>query len=155
MNLLPSNKTHIPELMNWFPDQRACAQWGGPDLRFPFTEKSFLQDIHWEKMPSYSALTEEGHLLGFGQFYEKLGRCHLARLTIAPQFRGLGLGRKFISSLMAISKEALGKTECSLFVLEQNLPAVACYKSLGFSPVEAPEAATKLKDCIFMITAFD
>ena len=155
MYLVPSRKTHIPELMSWFPDQQACAQWGGPDMRFPFTEKSFLQDIHWKKMPTYSALTEEGHVLGFGQFYEKLGRCHLARLAVAPQFRGQGLGREFISSLMAISKEQLGKTECSLYVLEQNPQAVACYKSLGLSPVMAPEADIKLKDCIYMIAAFD
>jgi hypothetical protein len=53
--------------MSWFPDQQACAQWGGPAMRFPFTEERFLEDIHWGKMPSYSAVSDEFGLLGFGQ----------------------------------------------------------------------------------------
>jgi len=155
MRLVRSSETHIREIMTWFPDRHACAQWGGPGTRFPFTEDSFLEDIHWGKLPSYCAVSAEGDLLGFGQFYEKLGRCHLARLAVAPAFRGLGLGKGFISSLMRISKNQLGKNEFSLYVMEQNKPAIACYQSLGFRRAEIPEAVIDLKDCIFMITAFD
>jgi ribosomal protein S18 acetylase RimI-like enzyme len=155
MQLVRSSETHIREIMTWFPDPHACAQWGGPEMRFPFTQDSFLEDIHWGKMPSYCAVSAEGGLLGFGQFYEKLGRCHLARLAVAPAFRGQGLGKAFISSLMNISKNQLGKNEFSLYVLEYNKPAIACYKSLGFRRAKIPEAVMELKDCIFMITAFD
>jgi len=155
MRLVRSSETHIREVMTWFPDRHACAQWGGPAMRFPFTEDSFLEDIHWGKMPSYCAVNAEGDLLGFGQFYEKLGRCHLARLAVAPAFRGQGLGKAFISSLMNISKNQLGKNEFSLYVLEQNKPAIACYQSLGFRRADIREAVIDLKDCVFMITAFD
>jgi ribosomal protein S18 acetylase RimI-like enzyme len=141
--------------MSWFPDQLTCAQWAGPAMRFPFTEERFLEDIHWGKMPSYSAVNAADDLLGFGQFYEKLGRCHLARLAIAPAFRGQGLGKAFISSLMNISRNQLGQSEFSLYVLESNKPAVACYQSLGFRRAEVSEAVIDLKDCIFMIAAFD
>ena len=91
MRLVSSSKAHVREIMTWFPDQHALAQWGGPDMRFPFTESSFFEDIHWGKLPSYCAVSDEFGLLGFGQFYEKLGRCHLARLAIAPELRGQGL----------------------------------------------------------------
>lgn len=155
MSLVESSRAHIRELMGWFPDQESCRQWGGPEMRFPFSEKRFLEDIHWPKLPSYSAVGNDGRLLGFGQFYEKLGRCHLARLAVAPEVRGMGLGKKFVSSLMKISQDQLRKNEFSLYVLEQNTPALACYRSLGFKQVEEPEPAINLKDCIFMITAFD
>jgi ribosomal protein S18 acetylase RimI-like enzyme len=155
MRLVRSTKLHIREIMSWFPDQQTCAQWGGPAMRFPFTEERFLEDIHWGKMPSYSAVSDEYGLLGFGQFYEKLGRCHLARLAIAPQLRGQGLGKTFISSLMKISADLLGLNEFSLYVLEWNTSAVCCYQSLGFRQVKAPEVLEGLEDCIFMITAFD
>lgn len=155
MQLIRSSKPHIREIMSWFPDQLTCAQWGGPAMRFPFTEERFLEDIHWGKMPSYSAVNAADELLGFGQFYEKQGRCHLARLAIAPELRGQGLGRTFISSLMKISADLLGLNEFSLYVLEWNTSAVCCYQSLGFRQEKAPEVLEGLEDCIFMITAFD
>jgi ribosomal protein S18 acetylase RimI-like enzyme len=155
MRLVKSSGGHIREIMGWFPDRQSCTNWGGPAMRFPFTEESFLEDIHWGKLPSYCAVGPEDELLGFGQFYEKLGRCHLARLAIAPEFRGRGLGKDFISSLMNISSNELGYSEFSLYVLEFNNAAVACYQSLGFRRADIPEAVIDLKDCIFMITAFD
>jgi len=151
MRLVPSNKAHIREIMTWFPSPETCVQWGGPDMRFPFAENTFLEDIHWKKMPSYSAVTSEGQLIGFGQFYEKQGRCHLARLAVSPSCRGQGLGKKFISMLMGIGEKQLKSSEFSLYVLEHNEPAVVCYKSLGFKPAAAPKPVIKLKDCIFMI----
>ncbi len=155
MRLVSSSKAHIREIMTWFPDQHALAQWGGPEMRFPFTESSFFEDIHWGKLPSYCAVSDEFGLLGFGQFYEKLGRCHLARLAIAPELRGQGLGKIFISSLIKLSADHVGLNEFSLYVLEWNKPAVCCYQSLGFRQAKAPEVLTGLEDCIFMITAFD
>jgi len=151
MRVVPSRKVHIQEIMNWFPRQEACVQWGGPNMRYPFTENTFLEDIYWKKMPSYSAVTSEGHLLGFGQFYEKHGRCHLARLAVAPQYRGQGFGTEFISLLMNIGEKQSKSCGFSLYVLLHNKSAVTCYKSLGFRPAAAPETDIKLKDCIFMI----
>ncbi|MFC1796792.1 GNAT family N-acetyltransferase [Pseudomonadota bacterium] len=155
MQLQPSRKEHALEIMNWFPEEDDCRQWGGPIMRFPFREKTFLEDIHWKKIPSYSAITHEGLLLGFGQFYEKLGRCHLARLAVSPQYRSLGLGRTFICSLMHVGQEQLDTNRFSLYVLSNNAPAVACYQSLGFELAETPEEAIKLKYCVYMIAAFD
>ena len=124
-------------------------------MRFPFTQDSFLEDIHWGRMSSYCAISDEFGLVGFGQFYEKLGRCHLARLAIAPELRGQGLGKTFISSLMKFSADLVELNEFSLYVLERNKPAVCCYQSLGFRQAKAPEVFKGMEDCIFMITAFD
>ena len=155
MHILPSSTEHALEIMNWFPEEDDCRQWGGPKMRFPFREKTFLEDIHWKKMPSYSAVTHEGSLLGFGQFYEKLGRCHLARLAVSPLYRGLGLGRTFIRALMQVGRKQLNTNRFSLYVLSNNAPAVACYQSVGFELAETPEEVMKMKHCVYMIAAFD
>jgi ribosomal protein S18 acetylase RimI-like enzyme len=112
-------KTKIAELeilKSWFPDQESSYRWCGPNIRFPFAHETFIQDIRWGKMPTYSLLDDKSSLIGFGQYQERLQRCHLARLVIAPSLRAKGFGKKFIAELMHIGMSDLGVNECSLFV---------------------------------------
>src|SRR5262245_3560565 len=138
MELARTKQSEIEILKSWFSDRESSYAWCGPGLRFPFTSESFLEDIHWERMPAYSLLDERGQFIGFGQYYEKLGRCHLARLVVSPAHRAHGVGRQFISRLMSIGIEDLDATECSLFVLNYNDKALRCYRSLGFEKVPYP-----------------
>ena len=66
MNIEITKYSDIETLKIWFPDKESSYFWCGPGLRFPFTHESFLEDIHWEKMPTYSLLNEEQKLIGFG-----------------------------------------------------------------------------------------
>lgn len=106
--------------MSWLPDRQQCQQWGGPHFRFPFNRASFLEDCHWPELPSYVFQDNGGELLAFGQFYQHLGRCHLARLIVSPNHRGAGLGSALVTQLAQIGIRALQVTECSLFVLRTN-----------------------------------
>lgn len=47
MKLVAATKEHVVEMMAWFPDRDSCGYWGGPMFRFPFTERSFLEDVAW------------------------------------------------------------------------------------------------------------
>jgi len=141
----------IEILKTWFPDKESSYFWCGPGLRFPFTHDSFLEDIHWQKMPSYSLLDDTGRLAGFGQYYEKLGRCHLARLVISPALRGRGHGYGFISALMSIGMQELGAQECSLFVVNFNEKALRCYSALGFIKEPYPPGQQFYADIDFML----
>ena len=132
MDIVETRTEHLEKLKTWFPDIPSVRQWGGPLFRHPFTHASFLEDVRWREVPTYSLLDEEGELLGFGQYYEREGRCHLARLVIGPAQRGRGLGRYFIRGLMQIGMANLDTDECSLFVMNANAGAVRCYTSLGF-----------------------
>jgi ribosomal protein S18 acetylase RimI-like enzyme len=93
----------------------------------------------------------EGGLLAFGQYYPKLGRCHLARIAIAPTARGRGLGRSLVTTLMDDGRRHLGVDGCSLYVLADNRPAVACYRACGFEFAEDPEPQPAMPDCLFMV----
>jgi RimJ/RimL family protein N-acetyltransferase len=143
------------EIMDWFSDKRSVLQWGSPFMKYPLEREAFLQDIHWGEMPTRVAFNENGKLLAFGQYYLKLGRCHLARLVINPEFRGQGLGEAFVAALMDHAGADLDTNKFSLFVLTANRPAYNCYRRLGFELAAYPEGDPVIEDCIFMVARRD
>ncbi|NIP17852.1 MAG: GNAT family N-acetyltransferase [Xanthomonadales bacterium] len=151
LELTVSTPEHLETLKTWFPDRDSLWQWGSPHFRHPFTDESFLEDAFWGKMPTYSALDEEGSLAAFGQYYERAGRCHLARLVVDPVRRSAGLGRWFTAALLEIGLRDLGAAEASLFVYRDNAPAVCCYRSLGFREHEWPPDREPWPEVMFMV----
>ena len=83
MKIEIANIEDAREIMGWFPDKESVTRWGSPYTRYPLTDDTFFEDIYWDRIDSRVARTPDGRLLGFGQFYLKLGRCHLARLAVA------------------------------------------------------------------------
>lgn len=151
MQLAPATEADLMLLMSWFPNRQSCQDWGGPQFRFPFTKDSFIADTAWRDYPSYALKDNNQHLVGFGQFYQRAGRCHLARLVIAPEQRGRGLGKVLVKALMAEGCKQLQLSGCSLFVLTHNQAAKACYLGLGFQPTEYPESIPELAGCDYLI----
>jgi len=139
MLLVPTKIQHLDILKTWVTDNQSARFWCGPGFRYPFTDEIFLQDIQWGAVPSYSLISREGELIGFGQYYENHGRCHLARIIVSPGHRGQGIGYRLVDNLIAIGLEDLALDECSLFVNSRNEKAVACYQSLGFCDLPYPE----------------
>jgi ribosomal protein S18 acetylase RimI-like enzyme len=138
------------EIMGWFPDKESVVRWGSPYTRYPLKDDTFLGDIYWDRISSRVARSENDQLLGFGQFYPKLGRCHLARLVINPEFRRRGLGEKFIAALMEHGAEELETRKFSLYVMTANRPAYNCYRRLGFELATYPDGDAQLENCVFM-----
>ena len=40
----------LRELMSWFSDERSVLEWGGPEFRYPCTEKSLCEETTCRKM---------------------------------------------------------------------------------------------------------
>lgn len=154
-NPFPELEPHGPDdltsLLGWFGDRQALRQWGGPKVRWPLRAEHFVVDVLRPGVTTRVARDDEGALLAFGQFYRKLGRCHLARLAVRPEARGRGLGRFFVMALMAEGRAALGVEACSLYVLAGNRAAIGCYEACGFRFADDPEPLPDLPDCLFMI----
>ena len=141
----------IANLIRWFPSREAISHWGGPAMRFPHSTKTTLEDIRWGEISSYVLKNFQGELRGFGQYYEKNKRCHLARLAIHPQYQSQGLGKQFISQLMSMGLSNLDLKECSLFVVKNNKKAIRCYEQLGFSMQPSPETGPLFRNIEFMV----
>ncbi len=138
LQLAPATPAQLLEIMRWFPNRESCQVWGGPQFRFPFTAETFSADCRLRELPSFALLDASGLLCGFGQYYLRAGRCHLARLVIAPAQRGRGFGTRLIELLSDAGRAALGVSQCSLFVSAANAPALALYQRLGFVCAEHP-----------------
>jgi len=128
--------------MTWFPDRESVAKWGGPPFRYPFDKDQFLEDVHWEKMPTYVLFGPNGTMLAFGQTYEKAGRGHLARLIVSAEQRGRGYGASLVTLLSDESMELFSCAESSLYVLPDNTVAMSCYAKVGFGAALYPEGDT-------------
>jgi ribosomal protein S18 acetylase RimI-like enzyme len=150
--LIEATKAHVPEIMTWFPTEHSCRVWGGPEFRFPITVETFLADSKLMSLASYALIRESAELCGFGQFYLRVGRCHLSRLAVAPAHRGQGFGTQLIELLLRVGKKTLGVTESSLFVHVSNTPAIALYERLGFTRSPYPEPGLAIPNSLYMIS---
>lgn len=142
----------LPELMGWFTDAAACRRWGGPRFRFPFTPGTFRADAMLDTLPSHG-LVAEGRLVGFGQYYARLRRCHLARLAVAPSLRRRGYGGRLVRALCRRGRADLGTAGYSLFVLPDNRPALALYRALGFEETAYPADPADAAACLYLVAA--
>ena len=149
--LISATIAHIDELMSWFPDRDAVMAWGGPAFRYPFSRKSFLEDVHWRRMPTFVLLHTAGEMVGFGQTYEKEGRGHLARLIVSQEQRHNGYGTVLVEQLCEKARELFACSEFSLYVLRENDVAIRCYSKTGFVEAPYPSGDIHYPSQIFMV----
>jgi ribosomal protein S18 acetylase RimI-like enzyme len=143
----------LPELMRWFPDASSCSLWGGPHFRYPYTPSTFREDTGVERLPSWMLVSPQGGLVAFGQVYLRIGRCHLGHLAVAPERRGQGIGTRLIHELCAQGASDLGVEEFSLFVLSQNVVALALYERLGFRSTTYPAPVPGTTPMLYMVAS--
>lgn len=150
MRLVAPSLTHLEEMMSWFADQDTLFAWAGPNFRFPYTLASFETDLRLNELASYSLVDNADNFLAFGQYYSRLGKCHLGRLVVNPKHRGKGIAQKLMLLLVETGQLNLKTNSSSLFVLSDNLPAIKSYQSFGFKCAEYPDEIA-ISDCLYMI----
>jgi ribosomal protein S18 acetylase RimI-like enzyme len=144
---------HVAHLMGWFADESACRSWGGPGFRFPFTETTFREDTRLGTLRTWSLVDAEDELLAFGQYYFRVGRCHLAHLAVKPAFRGHRVGERLVLELCRVGSDELRVDSYSLFVMSDNTPALRLYDRIGFAPVAYPDPSPKLEGMVYMVAS--
>jgi len=150
MRLTQPTDPNFIELMSWFSTEEELSVWSGPDFRYPFDLSSFKSDLKLDSLKSFSLISTEGNLLAFGQYYLRLGRCHLGRLVVNPNLRGQGIASHLIQKLSILGKSDLNTDSCSLFVLGHNKSAIQAYTKLGFSMADYPDEIP-LDNCFYMV----
>jgi len=150
MKLATPTDLQLVELMSWFTSEKELTVWSGPNFSYPFDLKSFKRDLKLNTLASFSMVSNEGDLLAFGQYYLRLGKCHLGRLVVNPRFRGKGIIASLISQLSVLGKSDLNTQSCSLFVLAHNKNAIKAYTKLGFCITDYPEKIA-LANCLYMV----
>ncbi|WP_226704593.1 GNAT family N-acetyltransferase [Microbulbifer elongatus] len=150
-NLIPFDEDFIPEIMSWVDSEQACRLWAGSWFEYPFNRQSFSRDCRWQDLPTYVLQDDNGQLLAFGQYYNRLDCCHLARLIVSPKSRGAGIGKQLVAKLVSYGSGELKLQRASLFVLKSNPLALALYEKLGFRISAYPEPEEGLEICHYMV----
>lgn len=150
MTLIKPTQQHITTLMGWFNNKEELVSWGGPLFSGPFTSKCFLENLNLNQFNSYSLVSNTNEIIGFGQFYQHLNKCHISRLIIKPESRGKGFASILISNLMHVGMKTLTLNSCSLFVYKHNKAAISVYQKLGFELTEYPNKSL-FQDCLYMV----
>jgi ribosomal protein S18 acetylase RimI-like enzyme len=131
---------------SWFADAGELRFFAGTRLTWP------LDHEQWSGLrldPGVSAWTavarDESVPLGHGELVaESTSVVRFARIAIAPNERGRGLGREMLSQLVEKSRQG-GYALATLFVHPDNSTAIRGYRSLGFESAAEQVANGRLR----------
>ncbi len=149
MRLISVKTPHLKEVMTWFTNEEALALWSGPNFRYPYDLTSFCEDLKLNELNSFVLLDEKLTTLAFGQYYLRLGRCHLGRLVVNPNYSGHGIANQLMIKLLQAGQIDLSVNESSLFVLKHNIAAIKCYQSFGYIFTPYPNELP-IENCLYM-----
>lgn len=139
-------------LIAWIKTKEACRLWAGPAVRFPLTLERLKQDIGYSTGNTFAMKAAGGELVGLGQLLDKgNNRIHLARIILAPNRRGKGLGDRLCRLLIDKGLKRFGKVDFTLNVYSENAIAVKLYQKLGFKPKPAPSDSRQDEEIIHMV----
>jgi len=106
------------------PPEEVFAWWDGPDVE------------------PWVTVATDGRLVGYGELWldAEENEVELARLIVAPELRGRGLGQRLVRVLVA-KAAATGLATAMLRVEPDNVTAIRCYLSSGFQRLSSEESA--------------
>jgi ribosomal protein S18 acetylase RimI-like enzyme len=150
--LVVASEQHLLNVKTWFSSTAEIYTWGGPNMVYPMADDTFITLMRAAHLNSYSLVNSAQQIVAFGQFYLRLGRHHLGRLAVNPQYRGQGFAKPLIKQLLAKAAKQQNAQGASLFVFIDNHVALQCYQSLGFKRASYPEAMPgNMQNCHYMI----
>lgn len=99
----------------------------------PWSEKGLLEEID-NPAACFWVAVRENEVLGYGGMHTVLGESYVDNIAVFPEFRGHGVGRTLTAALIEKAREN-GGVFITLEVRASNVPAIALYRSLGFTEV--------------------
>ncbi len=131
--LRPATNDDLADILSWLTTAESLKLWGGPLLTFPPDVAKTWCEIGANDNNSFVLVDQQDRVLGFGQTLQREAHAiHLARIILAPDTRGQGLGRVLCEQLMQTAIKQHQPAKITLNVYQENEVAVSLYRSLGF-----------------------
>jgi [ribosomal protein S18]-alanine N-acetyltransferase len=143
LSLEPFDAAHAGTILGWVRSPAELDAWAS--VRDSERSLSFFRKWHADPDVHPFLLYAGDRLCGYGEVWEDRaeGEAELARILVAPDERGRGIGRRFVG-LLAERALDRGFDEIWLRVLPTNGPALASYRHAGF--VRAPEEEARFNE---------
>jgi ribosomal-protein-alanine N-acetyltransferase len=99
----------------------------------PWADHAFLSELR-NKFAFYYVAVHDGKLVGYCGMWLFSGEAHITTIAVHQDWRGRGLGKLFMNSLMDYAREH-GATTMLLEVRPANTVARILYKNMGFRQI--------------------
>ena len=128
-------------LIPWIKDGDDIIQWAGPQFTFPLD--TIQLEAYWRvsqqipvirkvyKAQEISSGRAVGHI-ELNNIDTRNRQAVVSRVLVDPAERGKGIAEAMMRQICAIGFDEMHMHRLSLNVYDFNLPAVACYKKVGF-----------------------
>lgn len=155
IQLQPFRPEDIPRLVSWINSPASLVQWTGNTFEYPFTEdqyREYFQKTHQRQSAAFIwkvVRLGDKKVIGHAELCEinlNDRTAKVARLFVIPQEQGKGYGTQIMQKVLEAGFEKLGLQKILLNVLIFNLPAIACYKKVGFSIEETIKNRIQIGD---------
>ena len=147
--LRPFEPRDDAEVISWFHTADDLRRFAGSSLRWPLDSRQLQAVRDGANLTPYSAYEPPhpyppcGHIEVVRLAEPRVVR--LARVGLAPEVRGRGLGRELVALALAEARRQRAR-HVDLFVFEDNEPARRLYASFGFRQIGVdPTDATSLR----------
>jgi RimJ/RimL family protein N-acetyltransferase len=133
--LRPFESRQAPTVVAWPQSVEEARWWAGPQTSWPL-HPSVMERWHTDPEIHPYVLSDQGALIAYGELWldAEEQEVELARLIVAPERRGQGVGRRLVRLLL----QNAGHTDypyAFLRVFPENRAGIACYLRSGFAEV--------------------
>lgn len=131
--LVSATPQHFKNLLAWIPSEAAMLQVLGPGFNFPLNPAQLLTLLNQPNRSCFALCHDAtSDMLGYGELLYTEGKIRLCHLLIAPAHRNKGMGKALVKLLLSSIPKSKSELIVELHVFAWNLPALSCYKGLGF-----------------------
>ena len=137
MHLQPATLEDLQTVLTWIETPEQLKRWGGPLLSWPPRVEQTWRQIEADTHKVFALVGENGEVTGLGQTLRREENgVHLGRIILSPALRGKGVGRVFMQNLIEKGSELFNPLFFSLYVYNDNIPAVRLYFFIGTTATE-------------------
>ena len=144
IRIRPYRKSDEAEILSWKLDEDTFYKWSFGWLgEYPLTQEKFRKTADYSR---FTAL-DGPDVVGFFTVRnpeQKLDELRFGFVIVDPARRGQGIGKTMLQMGLSYAFSVYQAKRVSLGVYEQNIPAVSCYRGIGFLPTGRTESYTIL-----------
>ena len=138
--LVPFTEADIDRLIGWLQTPEDLLLWTASSFEFPLTRELLQKHLsesaaRGDRLIYKAVVAATGESCGhieLGGIDRRNRSLRIARVLLAPAFRGRGAGAEMMRLALRIAFEELGMHRVELGVFDVNPRAVALYEKVGF-----------------------
>ena len=144
IRIRPYRNSDEAEILSWKLDEDTFYKWSFGWLgEYPLTQEKFRKTADYSRF-----IAMDGpDVVGFFTVRnpeQKLDELRFGFVIVDPDRRGQGIGKTMLRMGLSYAFSVYQAKRVSLGVYEQNIPAVSCYRGIGFLPTGRTESYTIL-----------